>query len=124
MAACKHPATNGFDVLSSDECTQPYHLVHRRDLHNLLKSKAIEQAGEGTPVTLKLSSRIVDVDHDGPSIMLDNGERFHGDVVIGADGVHVSIQRPRGSWARLTMENKVQNKGHNYGEYYQAVRLW
>ncbi|KAK2764508.1 hypothetical protein FQN54_009203 [Arachnomyces sp. PD_36] len=66
----------------------PYHLVHRRDLHNQLKSKAIEEGGEGRPAVLKLSSRIVDVDYDDPSVLLDNGERYQGDVVIGADGVH------------------------------------
>ncbi|KAL1957498.1 hypothetical protein VTO42DRAFT_5961 [Malbranchea cinnamomea] len=66
----------------------PYHFVHRVDLHNALKNKALEPDGDGKPITLKLASRIVEVGCDDASVVLENGERYMGDVVIGADGVH------------------------------------
>lgn len=41
------------------------------------------------PARLNLRSRVTHVDCKNASVTLENGEVFSGDVVVGADGVHV-----------------------------------
>ncbi|KAK2798504.1 hypothetical protein FQN51_007658 [Onygenales sp. PD_10] len=78
----------GIDLKGANTAWQhPYHLVHRVGLHKALQNKVLEQERDGKSVTLKLASRIVEVGCDA-SIILENGEKYTGDVVIGADGVH------------------------------------
>ena len=68
----------------------PWHLVHRVHLHEELKRRATSPSGEGVPVVLRTCSRVIDVDPSSATATLENGERLQGDVLIGADGVHVS----------------------------------
>ena len=35
----------------------------------------------------------IDVVNERPSVTLDNGERFEGDILLGADGLHVCATR-------------------------------
>lgn len=46
--------------------------------------------GKGTPVELRTSSRVADIDPFSATATLESGENIQGDIVIGADGVHVS----------------------------------
>lgn len=69
----------------------PWHLVHRVHLHEELKRRATSPEGEGVPVVLRTCSRVIDADPVSATAVLDNGERVQGDVLIGADGVHVSM---------------------------------
>lgn len=64
---------------------QGYHFLHRADLIDLLL-KGAEEAG----VTLRLLSRIAEVDLSGPkpAVVLDGGERIETPLLIGADGLH------------------------------------
>jgi salicylate hydroxylase len=64
---------------------QGYHFLHRADLIDLLLHGATE-AG----VTLRLLSRIADVDLAGPhpALTLETGERIETPLLIGADGLH------------------------------------
>ena len=64
-------------------------LAHRVDLHTQLKNTAISDSGAGTPVNLVTGARVVDIDIEGHTITLEDGSSFSGDMVIGADGVHV-----------------------------------
>lgn len=68
----------------------PWHLVHRVHLHEELKRRATAPEGEGVPVVLRTCSRVIDADPLSATAILENGERVQGDVLIGADGVHVS----------------------------------
>lgn len=70
--------------------TQPWQLIHRVDLHEGLKSIALDTKGPGVPATLYLRSKVVDCHPHKPSITLEDGRSFDGDLVLGADGVHVS----------------------------------
>ncbi|KAF2500883.1 FAD binding domain-containing protein [Lophium mytilinum] len=70
----------------------PWLLAHRIELHNQLKSVATTPHETGKPVALHLSSRVIDIQPTTASITLEDGSQFHGDVVLGADGVH-SIAR-------------------------------
>lgn len=68
-------------------CGYPYHMMHRAHLHKALKERALKVG-----VQLKTASRVVSVrqDEEGATVMLEGGQEVAGDVVIGADGVHVS----------------------------------
>ncbi|KAF3004383.1 hypothetical protein E8E13_010013 [Curvularia kusanoi] len=72
----------------------PWQLAHRVGLHSELKRLATTEEGPGTPALLKTRSRVVDVNTAEGTVTLDNGEVVHGDIVIGADGVH-SKTRPK-----------------------------
>ncbi|PYH92095.1 FAD/NAD(P)-binding domain-containing protein [Aspergillus ellipticus CBS 707.79] len=65
-----------------------WYLVHRVDLHNHLKQRALQTA------TLHMGCKIVDVDisADRPYVTLESGETFEGDVLLGADGLHSIIR--------------------------------
>jgi len=58
-------------------------------LHESLKEKATSLHGPGIPVTIHLRSKVVDCDPDLPSMTLADGTKVQGDLLIGADGVHV-----------------------------------
>lgn len=64
--------------------------MHRVDLHNKLKSEATSTTRDGVPVTLHLACKVVDIDLQNASVTLDDGRKFDGDLLLGADGLHVS----------------------------------
>lgn len=77
----------GFDELT---WYQEWYLVHRVDLHNKLKSEATSQSRPGVPVQLHLACMVSDVDLINASVTLEDGRIFEGDLLLGADGLHVS----------------------------------
>ena len=66
-----------------------YHFLHRADLIALLL-KGAEAAG----VTLRLLSRVGEVDLSGPvpAVVLESGERLQTPLLIGADGLHSKVR--------------------------------
>ncbi|PCH42698.1 FAD/NAD(P)-binding domain-containing protein [Wolfiporia cocos MD-104 SS10] len=64
-----------------DPGTEPFWQVHRADLHGALH-RLVEPH-----VTIRLSSTIVSIDPNAPSVTLASGEVIKGDLVIGADGI-------------------------------------
>ncbi|MBL9075080.1 FAD-dependent monooxygenase [Tabrizicola sp.] len=68
---------------------QGYHFLHRADLIDLLLTGATE-AG----VTLRLLSRVAEVDLSGPApaVTLETGERLDTSLLIGADGLHSCVR--------------------------------
>lgn len=72
---------------------QPWLLAHRVHLHDALKKKATSLEGPGTAAELHTSSRVVDVDVSAATVILANGQKVKGDLVIGADGVHSVTRR-------------------------------
>jgi salicylate hydroxylase len=69
----------------------PFWSVHRGDLH-LALAEALEQRAPGT---IHIGSRCSDLEQnaDGVTLLLENGVSIHGDLLIGADGVHSRIRR-------------------------------
>lgn len=65
----------------------PYYHIHRADFHKLLYDLAAPN------MTLRLQSKVVDIDPDTPSITLATGEIIQGDLIIGADGVKSFVQQ-------------------------------
>ncbi|KAF7596865.1 hypothetical protein BBP40_011910 [Aspergillus hancockii] len=66
---------------------------HRADLHQALKERATSPSYPGHPVSLRLSSRVVDCNCDKGIIKLENGETIQGDLVIGADGIKSELRK-------------------------------
>lgn len=60
----------------------PFWDLHRVDLQQVLIAK-VKELG----VEIRLSSRVVDVDFDSPSVTLESGEVVEGDVVLCAEGL-------------------------------------
>jgi len=73
-------------------------LCHRVDLHNTLKAAA-ENAG----IEIFLQSRVSQVDIRKSEITLVDGRKVTGDLILGADGTHVSISHyfPPGKKLRI-----------------------
>lgn len=69
---------------------QGYHFLHRADLIGLLLQGATE-AG----VTLRLLSRVAEVDLAGPqpALTLETGEQIETSLLVGADGLHSRLRR-------------------------------
>ncbi|KAG0129564.1 hypothetical protein HOY82DRAFT_487982 [Tuber indicum] len=76
----------------ADRYRHPSHSMHRADLHSALKEIAIANEGRGVPATIATSSRVVGVDFEENTLILESGERHSGDVIIGADGVHSTLR--------------------------------
>ncbi len=71
----------------------PWQLVHRVRLHDKLKQIATSDEGRGKPVTLHLSSKVIVVDPETATLQLESGDMVRADVVLGADGIYVSLHR-------------------------------
>jgi salicylate hydroxylase len=66
----------------------PFSLIHRADLHDALKKLAMDEELGGPLPELNLGCRIQDVDVAKATVTLEDGRRFEGDLVVGADGAH------------------------------------
>jgi salicylate hydroxylase len=69
----------------------PYWMVHRGDFHAVLLN-AVNMAAPGA-IRTGAGCAGFEQTTDGVTLLLDNGERVHGDLLIGADGVHSRIRR-------------------------------
>ncbi|KAK7721241.1 hypothetical protein SLS64_001537 [Diaporthe eres] len=63
-------------------------LVNRPDLHTALKEKAASSDGPGIPVRIHTGIGVESVDCEAATILLSDGTRVGGDLVVCADGVH------------------------------------
>ncbi|KAI4849472.1 FAD/NAD(P)-binding domain-containing protein [Aureobasidium sp. EXF-8845] len=79
-----HPGEVGGTLLR-----QEWYLVHRVDLHNKLKSEATSTSRDGVPVKLHLACKVVDIDLYNACVTLEDGRIFNGDLLLGADGLHI-----------------------------------
>lgn len=71
---------------------KPYQLIQRRQLHEGLKTLAVDAAQPGLPATIWTSSRVVSVDAETATVHLEDGSNVKGDVVLGADGWNSSTR--------------------------------
>ncbi|KAI4594293.1 hypothetical protein KJ359_008568 [Pestalotiopsis sp. 9143b] len=78
------------------QAEKDWYLIHRAHLHTALKDLATAEHGEGKPAKLFLGSRLVNLDPEAGEIELSTGEKFTGDLIVGADGVH--------SWSRTYVD--------------------
>ena len=68
-----------------------WNFYHRVDMHQELKERAIDPKGPGKPAIIMLGSQVVDVDCEEGIITIKDGSRHQYDLVVIADGQHVSI---------------------------------
>ncbi|KAK3938757.1 hypothetical protein QBC46DRAFT_291915 [Diplogelasinospora grovesii] len=80
----------------AEECKRWQHrrvMVHRAQLHTVLRERALSGEGVGKPCTLRLSSRVVSIDPEKGEVLLASGESVCGDMILGADGVHSQCRK-------------------------------
>src|SRR5205085_9999150 len=70
-----------------------WYFFHRVDLHNELKRLATEPTCGAQAAKINLSSEVVDVDCEAGTLTLANGSTHQKDLIVAADGVHVSPSR-------------------------------
>ena len=84
-------------------------LVHRGDFHQVLVRALAERA----PDAVRVGARCIDFaqDGDGVTMLLEDGERVHGDALIGADGVHSRIREALFGGAHATFTGFMAWRG-------------
>ena len=88
----KGTGTRSVDLTEQNKMWQhPWMLVHRVRLHDKLKQIATGPEGPGKPAKLYLSSKVAAVDTDNATITLEKGDIIQADLVLGADGIYVSL---------------------------------
>jgi salicylate hydroxylase len=77
-------------VVSEERYGAPYIFIHRGDLHRLL----VEAVRAIAPRAIRLQARCVGVEQDagGVTLVLADGRRARGRLLIGADGVHSAVR--------------------------------
>jgi 2-polyprenyl-6-methoxyphenol hydroxylase-like FAD-dependent oxidoreductase len=78
----------------------PWQLCNRVRLHRALRDAAMDPTRPGEPVTIIYNSKVVEVDSLAGQVKLQDGTRVTGDVILGADGVHVSQSLSPGTMTR------------------------
>lgn len=58
------------------------------DLHNALKKQATSTEGPGRPVKIHTACSVSSVDCKAATITTADGKTVHGDLFVGADGIH------------------------------------
>ncbi|PSK36586.1 Kynurenine 3-monooxygenase [Elsinoe australis] len=69
---------------------EPWWYFARRDVHAELKRAALSPEGLGRVPVLRTGVRVDQVDLDAGQVRTTSGETFHGDVIIGADGIRTA----------------------------------
>lgn len=74
-------------------CGAPWEAMHRRDLHGALYDLALLE-DDDSQVAVKLHARamISRVDTESATVELENGRKFTGDLLIGADGLRSVVR--------------------------------
>lgn len=67
-----------------------YYLYHRVDLHSGLKALATSQGYTSRAVNLRLHCEVLEIDCERGALTLADGTMSHKDLIVAADGVHVS----------------------------------
>ncbi|KAJ4182016.1 hypothetical protein NW755_010704 [Fusarium falciforme] len=67
-------------------------LYHRQDLQAVLGDAATSEHLPGKPADIRTANQVVSVDCEEGIITLESGEEIHGDVIIGADGIHSVVR--------------------------------
>ena len=64
--------------------------LHRADLHEGLRNLAVDSSASGKPARIELDSEVVEIDIEQGTLTLVNGKKVRKDVIVLADGAHVS----------------------------------
>ncbi|WP_433802579.1 FAD-dependent monooxygenase [Actinomycetospora sp. CA-084318] len=78
-----------------DQYGAPYWHYHRADLHRVLLDACTDPEGPGPVVTLHTAAKVVELDRTDPTrpvAVAEDGRRFTGDVLVGADGIRSAVR--------------------------------
>lgn len=78
---------NDYDDEVQNHYDAPLWGLHRVDLQSALASRARELG-----VTVRLATKVVDMDFDAPAVTLVDGERVAADLIVAADGLWSSTR--------------------------------
>jgi 2-polyprenyl-6-methoxyphenol hydroxylase-like FAD-dependent oxidoreductase/acetoacetate decarboxylase len=70
-----------------------------------LKRAATTPDGPGTPAKLLTSNKVEKVDCDNGVVVTKDGTEFHGDLIIGADGVHSICRAKIPGWDKASFDS-------------------
>jgi 2-polyprenyl-6-methoxyphenol hydroxylase-like FAD-dependent oxidoreductase len=75
-------------------------MLHRPDLYNLLLSRVPAEK-------ISLNKKVVDIEQNeqGVTIRTSDGETYHGDILVGADGAYSAVRDKL--FEQLDKENKL-----------------
>ncbi|KAJ6561870.1 hypothetical protein B0H19DRAFT_89194 [Mycena capillaripes] len=90
----------------------PGFFVHRSDIYEELR-RLVTGDGEGSPVNLRLGSKVLECDPEEGTVTLNSGEVVHADLILGADGIHSVI--------RTHVVGSVQNASPSGWSCFRAV---
>ena len=64
----------------------PYYVIHRAHFHDSMRRLAVELG-----VEIRTASKVKSYDAEAPSLTLQDGASFNGDLIIAADGTSYQI---------------------------------
>ncbi|MER7986619.1 FAD-dependent monooxygenase [Streptomyces noursei] len=106
-----------------DRFNAPYWHYHRADLHRVIMDACLDPAGPGPAVAIHTASRVVELDRtrpERPVVTTDDGRRFAGDVLIGADGVRSRVRELMGAPDTLLFSGEMAYRALVPGELIAA----
>ncbi|MEK2473952.1 MULTISPECIES: FAD-dependent monooxygenase [Streptomyces] len=106
-----------------DRFDAPYWHYHRADLHQVIMEACLDPTGPGPVVTMHTASRVVELDRtrsERPVAVTDDGRRFAGDVLIGADGVRSRVRELIGAPDTLLFSGEMAYRALIPGELIAA----
>lgn len=66
-------------------------MFHRVDMHTMLLETATQEEGEGTPCSVVVDHIAKELDSEKGTVTFENGITIQADLIIGADGIRVSL---------------------------------
>ncbi|MCK7627818.1 FAD-dependent monooxygenase [Streptomyces sp. RS10V-4] len=106
-----------------DRFNAPYWHYHRADLHRVIMDACLDPAGPGPVVAVHTASRVAGLDRtrpERPVAVTDDGRRFAGDVLIGADGVRSRVRELMGAPDTLLFSGEMAYRALIPGELIAA----
>ncbi|MFB6557030.1 FAD-dependent monooxygenase, partial [Streptomyces sp. NPDC056405] len=106
-----------------DRFNAPYWHYHRADLHRVIMDACLDPTGPGPAVAIHTASRVVELDRtrpERPVVTTDDGRRFAGDVLIGADGVRSRVRELMGAPDTLLFSGEMAYRALVPGELIAA----
>ncbi|SPO27212.1 related to salicylate 1-monooxygenase [Ustilago trichophora] len=73
--------------LETDQYGEDRICFHRVDLHNGLRQAALDSGAQ-----IRTASRVVKVEAEAGSVMLESGEQLTADLIVGADGIRSAVR--------------------------------